>query len=129
LLVIARYRYIDAVPVGLRSEFGDRFIERRLIAPRYSHFSAVDDTRMWVGFTRIRNTLLRENVRWVKTVLHEGTVIKPTHIALFDLETQRCLKEIDLEPYGVNGVFGIFPTVCESEVRSAPVLERASAGN
>ena len=79
----------------------------------------VENDKMWVGFTRIRNTLLRENVRWVKTVLHEGTFIKPTHIALFDLQTQQCLKEIDLEPYGLNGVFGIFPAVAESAASSA----------
>ncbi len=70
----------------------------------------VDEKTIWVGFTRIRMTLIRENVRWVKTVLREGTVVKPTHIALFDIEEQRCLKEFDLEPYGMNTVFGIFPT-------------------
>jgi hypothetical protein len=69
----------------------------------------VDERQVWVGFTRIRKTLLRENVRWVKTVLQEGTVVKPTHIALFDIVSQQCLKEIDLEPYGMNTVFGIFP--------------------
>jgi len=69
----------------------------------------VDDNLMWVGFTRIRRTLFRENVRWAKLVLKEGTVVKPTHIALFDIANQRCLKEFDLEPYGLNCVFGIFP--------------------
>lgn len=69
----------------------------------------VDERRIWVGFTRIRQTLLRENVRWVKTVLREGTVAKPTHIALFDIVSKQCLKEIDLEPHGMHTVFGIFP--------------------
>jgi hypothetical protein len=69
----------------------------------------VDDARIWVGFTRIRQTLFRENVRWVKTLLHEGTVVRPTHIALFDIVANRCLQEIDLEPYGMNTIFGIFP--------------------
>lgn len=69
----------------------------------------IDDRRIWVGFTRIRQTLLRENVRWVKTVLGEGTLVKPTHIALFDVVGKECLKEIDLEPYGMHTVFGIFP--------------------
>jgi hypothetical protein len=69
----------------------------------------VDERRIWVGFTRIRQTLLRENVRWVKTVLREGTIAKPTHIALFDLVGEQCLKEIDLEPHGMHTVFGIFP--------------------
>lgn len=69
----------------------------------------VDQFTMWVGFTRIRQTLLRENVRWVKTVLREGTVAKPTHVALFDIAKKECLNEIDLEPFGMHTVFGIFP--------------------
>lgn len=69
----------------------------------------LDDRKVWVGFTRIRQTLLRENVRWVKTVLQEGTIAKPTHVALFDIVDKQCLKEIDLEPYGMHTVFGIFP--------------------
>jgi hypothetical protein len=70
---------------------------------------AVDDGNIWVGFTRIRRTLFRENVRWVKTILREGTVVRPTHIALFDIVNKQCLREIDLEPYGMNSVFSIFP--------------------
>ena len=69
----------------------------------------VDERYIWVGFTRIRETIFRENVRWVKTVVREGTIVKPTHIALFDILENRCLKEIDLEPYGMHGVYSIFP--------------------
>ncbi len=69
----------------------------------------VDERTMWVGFTRIRQTLLRENVRWVKTVLGEGTIAKPTHIALFDIAKKQCLQEINLEQHGMHTVFGIFP--------------------
>lgn len=74
----------------------------------------VDGSCAWVGFTRIRKTQFQENVRWVKSVLGEGTIYKPTHIALFDLANQRCLKEIDLEPYGMNAVYSIFhvPECC-----------------
>jgi hypothetical protein len=71
----------------------------------------VDEHTMWVGFTRIRKTLFRENVRWARMVLHEGTVVKPTHIALFDIASEQCLKEYDLEPYGMNAIFGIFPAL------------------
>jgi hypothetical protein len=70
-----------------------------------------DDGTIWVGFTRIRQTLLRENVRWVKTFLGEGTIAKPTHIALFDLVKQQCLQEIDLEPYGMHTIFSIHPGI------------------
>ena len=69
----------------------------------------VDVDKIWIGFTRIRQTLLRENVRWVKTVLKEGTVVKPTQIALFDIAEKKCLQQIDLEPFGMHTVFGIFP--------------------
>ncbi len=69
----------------------------------------LDQDKIWVGFTRIRKTLFRENVRWVKTILREGTVVKPTNVALFDISQKRCLKEFDLEPFGINTVFGIFP--------------------
>jgi hypothetical protein len=70
----------------------------------------VDERRMWVGFTRIRKTLFRENVRWVKSVLREGTIVKPTHIALYDTVDKQCLQEVDLEPHGMNTVFGILTT-------------------
>ena len=69
----------------------------------------LDDNKIWVGFTRIRKTLFREHIRWIKSVLREGTVVRPTHIALFDIAKKQCLQEIDLEPYGMNTVFGIFP--------------------
>jgi hypothetical protein len=68
----------------------------------------VDDRTLWVGFTRIRQTLFRENVRWVKTILREGTVVMPTHIALFDIVNKRCLQEFNLETQGMNAVYGIY---------------------
>ena len=95
----------------------DQMIDLRKIQDRYEEvlpawcrgLLPMDDGRMWVGFTRIRQTLLRENVRWVKTVLREGTIVKPTHIALFDIVNKQCVQEIDLEPFGMHTIFGIFP--------------------
>ena len=69
-----------------------------------------DDRKLWVGFTRIRNTRWKENVRWVRAALEEGIMTKPTHLALFDLETKRCIKEIKLEPHGMNAIYGIYPS-------------------
>jgi hypothetical protein len=70
----------------------------------------VDERRIWVGFTRMRKTIFRENIRWVKNILGH-TVKRPTHIALFDIVEKQCLKELDLEPYGLHTVFGIFPAL------------------
>lgn len=69
----------------------------------------IDERRVWVGFTRIRRTLFREHVRWVRNVLGEGTMVMPTHIALFDIVDKRCIQRFDLEPHQMNTVFGIFP--------------------
>ena len=71
----------------------------------------VDERHIWVGFTRMRKTIWRENIRWVKNVLGQGTVKRPTHIALFDIVEKKCLKELNLEPYGLHTVFGIFPAL------------------
>lgn len=71
----------------------------------------VDDRRIWVGFTRMRKTIFDENIRWFKNILGQGTVKRPTHIALFDVVAKQCLKELDLEPYGLHTVFGIFPAL------------------
>jgi len=36
-------------------------------------------------------------------------VVRPTHIELYDIVDKRCLQEFDLEPYGMNVIFSIFP--------------------
>lgn len=66
-----------------------------------------DERRVWVGFTRVRKTKFMEKLNWVKHVFRD--VDKPTHIALYDIVGQECLKEIDLEPLGLNIVYSIFP--------------------
>jgi len=85
----------------------------------------MDERRAWVGFTRIRKTLFRENVRWVKSVLREGTVVRPTHIALYDIVEKQCLQEIDLEPYGMNTIFGIFPAFGQQQGREGSLSTAA----
>jgi hypothetical protein len=69
----------------------------------------LDESKVWVGFTRIRKTRFRENVLWVKNVFQEGMREKPTHIALYDIVNMRCLQELNLEEHGMNIVFSIFP--------------------
>lgn len=86
----------------------------------------LDASRIWVGFTRVRKTLFKENVLWVRSLFGEGAIGKPTHIALFDLDNRRCLQEIDLEPHGMNIVFSIFTAPAEmAEVQPVSVSGRA----
>ena len=71
----------------------------------------VDERHVWVGFTRMRQTIFSENIRWFKNIVGQGTIKRPTHIALFDIAERKCLKQLDLEPYGLHTVFGIFPAL------------------
>lgn len=70
---------------------------------------AVESTA-WIGFSRIRPTWLRKNLSWIK----QGFQLKgeygtlPTRIAQYDLQSGKHLREFDLEPYGMNAVFGIY---------------------
>jgi hypothetical protein len=68
----------------------------------------VDEKRVWVGFTRVRKTKWKEKVLWVKQQAF-GPKEKPTRIALYDLEAQKILQEIDLEDLGMNAVFNMLP--------------------
>jgi hypothetical protein len=66
----------------------------------------VDESRAWVGFSRIRPTKFRENVGWVARGFRRDL---GTHIGLYDLESGECLQQITLEEHGLSAVFGIYP--------------------
>jgi hypothetical protein len=58
-----------------------------------------------VGFTRIRKTTLMQAGNWIKHGFREADA--PTHLAIFDLAKRHCIKVINLEPHGINILFGI----------------------
>ena len=60
----------------------------------------------WVGFSRLRRTRLRQNLSWVRHGFREKPRL-PTRISLYDLEKPTLLRQIDLEPAGLNAVFSI----------------------
>lgn len=68
----------------------------------------IDRGTMWVGFSRIRPTKIRENVSWVMRGFKRAM---PTHIGCYDLVKRRCLQEIDLEPMELSAVYSVFPAV------------------
>lgn len=76
----------------------------------------VEGDRVWVGFSRLRPTRFRENVSWVA---HGFKSASPTRIGCYDLSRRECLAEIDLEPHGLNAVFGILPVESALEVAVA----------
>jgi hypothetical protein len=63
------------------------------------------DGQAWVGFTRLRPTLLRRNLSWLRHGFRSRQF--PTRIALYDLERPARLREVDLEDAGLNAIFSI----------------------
>jgi hypothetical protein len=66
-----------------------------------------DGRHAWIGFTRLRETRLQQNLSWIRNGFREGQRRCPTRIGLYDLERPARLWEIDLEPAGLNAVFSI----------------------
>jgi hypothetical protein len=66
----------------------------------------VDDGTVWVGFSRLRLTKIRQNISWVRQGFRQ---LLPTRIARYDLSSRTCLTEIDLQEHGLDAVFSIFP--------------------
>jgi hypothetical protein len=60
---------------------------------------------VWVGFTRIRKTMVMDNLIWIKKGFRQ--VDAPTRVALYDIKKRCCLKEIDLEEHRINILFSI----------------------
>jgi hypothetical protein len=63
-------------------------------------------SKIWVGFSHIRPTRLRENIAWIARGFRQ---VLPTRLACYDLERRRCVAELDLQAHGLDAVFGILP--------------------
>jgi hypothetical protein len=84
----------------------------------------VDENKTWVGFTRVRKTKFTENVLWIKHGFKDKSS-RPAHIALYDIAAGTCLQEIDIERFGMNVIFGIYP----AEFRDEPAAKRRTILN
>jgi hypothetical protein len=50
----------------------------------------------------------------VKWVIQGCKTVLPTRIACYDLQAKKCVREIDLEQYGLNAVYSIVDgSICE----------------
>ena len=68
----------------------------------------LDERYVWVGFTRVRPTKFKENLAWIKNA---GARHTASHIGLYDLLEQKCVREIALEPHGIGVVFSLFRAI------------------
>ncbi len=71
----------------------------------------IDEDRIIVGFSRLRPSKIRENLRWVKFQmgLRETSGRLPTRVACFNLKKRTLDWTVDLEKHGMNAVFSIIP--------------------
>lgn len=71
----------------------------------------VDADRVIVGFSRIRLTKFRENIRWVRHKIgkRKTSGLRPSRIALYDLARRTMEWECILEDAGLNAIFSIHP--------------------
>jgi hypothetical protein len=71
----------------------------------------VTDETVWTGFSRLRQTRLRQNLSWVKHGFNVVGIHRTgaTRLSAYDLQKNRLLDEIDLELYGLNAIFSILP--------------------
>lgn len=65
----------------------------------------VQGDHMWVGFSRIRPTKIRENVGWVLRGLKRDF---GTHVGCYDLRTRESLAQVQVEQFGLSAIFGIY---------------------
>ena len=65
----------------------------------------LDGDYMWVGFSRIRPTKIRENVGWVLRGLKRDF---GTHVGCYDLRTGESVSQLAVEKYGLSAIFGIY---------------------
>ena len=73
--------------------------------------TVIDDAHVIVGFSRLRPSKFRENVRWVQYRFGKRAWAGdlPTRIALYNLNSRELCWEHNLEEHGINAVFSIHP--------------------
>jgi hypothetical protein len=63
------------------------------------------DGLAWIGFTRVRETRVTENLRWARDIVRPKS--RNTRVSLYDIERRKLVLDVDLEQHGMNAVFGI----------------------
>ncbi len=62
----------------------------------------------YVGFSRLRETPLKQNLRWIASFGHYKQFL-PTRVSLFDLKRMTLLRDYNLEGVNLSAVFSIIP--------------------
>lgn len=109
-------RHWDVMGEDTWSIFSKDTDYRKIPTTKPHRAQPLDERFLWVGFTRVRPTKFRENLNWARQRLRNR---RPSHIALYDLQSGSCLEEIETEPHGIGVVFKLFQPQFVS-ARTAP---------
>lgn len=69
----------------------------------------LEPERTLLGFSRLRPTLLKQNLSWLRKPLGKLPEPHPTRIVAYDLDAGRKLKTWSLEGVGISSIFSILP--------------------
>lgn len=70
----------------------------------------VEEDRIFVAFSSLRSTKLRENLAWIKKgfrVKKDNMRALPTRIVEYDLTTRSIVKEVNISDLGMTAIFSI----------------------
>ena len=70
----------------------------------------VQNDRLYIGFSSLRSTRLRENLAWIKAGFRQSKQTMralPTRIVEFDIKTRKIIKEVTLSGIGLDAIFSI----------------------
>lgn len=70
----------------------------------------VEGGRLFVGFTAIRSTKLRENLAWIKTGFQksiEEMRAMPSRVVEYDMNTRSIVKEVNVADAGMAAIFSV----------------------
>jgi hypothetical protein len=70
--------------------------------------AVLPEDKVMVGFSRLRETKFKENIRWLADIAHFKKAPLPTRIAEIDIKSRVCNSEFNIEDdVGLNAVFSI----------------------
>ena len=72
--------------------------------------SRLDEDNFVVGFSRLRETTWKENVRWIKhkMLISKFPPVRPARITCFNSRLNSMVWELNVEDYGMGEIFSIF---------------------
>lgn len=70
----------------------------------------VEEDRLFIGFTSLRSTRFRENLKWIKMGFSKSKDemrALPTRVVEYDMDKEKIIRDMDLSRYSMTAIFSI----------------------